>query len=101
MIGGDGRRTDALGWAARVPPRHAPGGPRHDRERRTPAAGPHLFHSLPDAPILYTPIDEKPKQGPDAPSLARVRAHKQSDPTLYAGVVKERDDAITKAVRSN
>src|SRR4051794_11570189 len=34
---------------------------------------PICFVLSPDAPILYTPIDDKPKQGPDASSLARVR----------------------------
>src|SRR3954452_19452834 len=38
-----------------------------------PRPVPICFVLSPDAPILYTPIDDKPKQGPDARSLARVR----------------------------
>lgn len=38
-----------------------------------PRPVPICFILSPDAPILYTPIDEKPKQSPDARSLARVR----------------------------
>jgi PPOX class probable F420-dependent enzyme len=38
-----------------------------------PRPVPICFVLAPDAPILYTAIDDKPKQGPDARSLARVR----------------------------
>jgi PPOX class probable F420-dependent enzyme len=38
-----------------------------------PRPVPICFVLSPDAPILYTPIDDKPKQGTDVRSLARVR----------------------------
>ena len=67
MIG----RADRAG--ASVPRRSPPSGPRHDRARRPAPARPDLFRARRRRPVLYSPLDDKPKRTDDPLALARVR----------------------------
>ena len=75
MIGGDAVRARARRrLSAPFLERRPTGRPGHDRAGRPAAAGPDLLRrSTPSAPVLYTPIDDKPKRSDDPMALARVR----------------------------
>ena len=71
MIGGDAVRARALSRSASVPRARPTGRPRDDRAGRAAAPRPDLLRlSTLQRPILYTPLDDKPKRSDD-PMRAR------------------------------